>query len=136
MKQKVKEKLSELRSGINSFIADVNVDDLKKSFGSMMKEAQKDFNKLMDRDLENVKKVLKEEKADFEKKARNIMEANRKELDMLQGKFEKLVAAAKKATGKKPAAGATGSTKKKASKKAPAAKPKAAAKKATKKKST
>ena len=55
-KEKVKQKLTEIKTNVETFISDIKVDDLKKSFSLMMKEAQKDFNKIVDQDLEKMKK--------------------------------------------------------------------------------
>lgn len=122
-KAKVMGKINELKSNVQTFINDVNVQDIKASFNAKMKEAQKDWNKLVDRDLQDMKKKLQKEKAEVEVKAKKFLDGHKKELNMLQAKIEKLVksakqvkapakkASAKKATAKKVA------TKKKVSKK-------------------
>ncbi len=122
-KAKMKEKFSELKGNIETFISDIKVDDLKKSFSMMVKEAQKEFNQLVDRDLEVMKKKLQEEKVEIEKKAKVFLEAQKKELRMVQEKLDQLM---KKASKKAPAS-------KKTTKKASAAK---GSKEATKKKTT
>lgn len=99
-KSKMKDRFKEIRSNIESFISDVNVDDLKRSFGMMMKDAEKDFNQLINKDLESMKKKLREEKADFEQKAKKFMGEHRKEIDGLQSKLDKFMQVAKKATAK------------------------------------
>lgn len=122
-KTKVMGKINELKSNVQTFINDVNVQDIKASLNAMMKDAQKDWNKLVDRDLQDMKKKLQKEKAEVEVKAKKFLDGHKKELNMLQAKIEKLVksakqvkapakkASAKKATAKKVA------TKKKVSKK-------------------
>jgi hypothetical protein len=114
-KNKVIGKINEIKSNIESFISEVNVDELKSSFNAIVKDAQKDFNRLVDRDLENVKKKLQKEKADFEKKAKIFLEGQRKELNTLQAKFEKLVKAGAKL--KRPTVAKAGAPKKKTAKK-------------------
>jgi hypothetical protein len=100
-KNKVMGKINEIKSNIESFISDVNVSELKSSFNLMVKDAQKDFNKLIDKDLQNVKKKLNKEKADFELKAKKFLDGHKKELDTLQSKFEKLVKATSQLKTKK-----------------------------------
>jgi hypothetical protein len=92
-KNKVMGKINEIKSNIETFISDVNVSELKSSFNLMVKDAQKDFNKLVDKDLQIVKKKLNKEKADIEMKAKKFLDGHKKELDMLQSKFEKLMKA-------------------------------------------
>ncbi len=99
-KNKVMGKINEIKSNIETFISDVNVSDIKSSINVMVKDAQKDFNKLVDKDLDNVKKKLQKEKEDFEAKAKKFLEGQKKELATLQAKFDKLV----KATAKLKAA--------------------------------
>lgn len=122
-KAKVMGKINELKSNVQTFINDVNVQDIKASLNSMMKEAQKDWNKLVDRDLQDMKKKLQKEKTEVEAKAKKFLDGHKKELNMLQAKIDKLVksakqvkAPAKKATAKKATAKKV-ATKKKVSKK-------------------
>ena len=104
-KNKVIGKINEIKSNIETFIADVNVNDLKASFNLMVKDAQNDFNKVVNRDLAEVKKKLQKERQDIEKKAKKFLDGHRKELDTLQAKIEKLIKAGAKLKGKKaPAA--------------------------------
>lgn len=95
-KKKVMGKINEIKSNIETFISDVNVSDLKASLNVMMKDAQKDFGKLVDKDLESVKKKLQKEKADFETKAKKFLDSHKKELALLQTNFDKLVRATSK----------------------------------------
>jgi len=90
-KNRVMGKINEIKSNIETFISDVNVNDLKSSFNLMVKDAQKDFNKLMNRDLEVLKKKLQKEKSDFESKAKKFLEGHKKELATLQSKVDKLI---------------------------------------------
>lgn len=132
-KNKMKDRFKEIRSNVESFISDINVDDLKKSFGMMMKDAENDFNKLVNKDLETMKKKLQEEKADFEQKAKKFMAEHQKELDGIQSKFKQFVAATKQAAAKTRSKKSTqkeATPKKKATTKA--ATPKTAAPKAAK----
>jgi hypothetical protein len=72
-KNRVIGKINEIKSNIETFISDVNVNDLKSSFNLMVKDAQKDFHKLMEKDLENLKKKLQTEKSEFENKAKKFL---------------------------------------------------------------
>lgn len=123
-KTKVMGKINELKSNVQTFINDVNVQEIKATLNAKVKEAQKDWNKLVDRDLQDMKKKLQKEKAEVEMKAKKFLDSHKKELNTLQAKIDKLVksaksvkaapakkAPAKKATAKKVA------TKKKVSKK-------------------
>lgn len=95
-KQKVIGKINEIKSNIETFISDVNVNELKSSLNGMIKDAQKDFSKVVDRDLENVKKKLQKEKTDFEAKAKKFLDGHKKEVAMLQAKIDKLMKATAK----------------------------------------
>ena len=116
-KEKVMDKINEIKKNVETFISDVNVNELKDSLNTMVKDAQKDFNKLVDKDLGSLKTKFQKEKSVLEKKAKKFFDNHKKEISALQNKFEKLV----KKTGKKPApkvaAAPTASTKKKATKK-------------------
>lgn len=122
-KAKVLNKINEIKSNIETFIADVNVNDLKDSLNTMVKDAQKDISKLVDKDLGNLKTKFSKEKGVLEKKAKKFFDNHKKEISALQTKFDKLV----KAAAKKPAAKAAA---KSATVTATAVKKKVAAKKA------
>jgi polysaccharide deacetylase 2 family uncharacterized protein YibQ len=126
-KEKVMGKINEIKKNVETFIADVNVNELKESLNTMVKDAQKDFNKLVDKDLGNLKSKFQKEKSVLEKKAKKFYDNHKKEISALQNKFEKLVKKAEKKPAAKAAAPAAKATKKKVSKKV------AAVKKATKK---
>lgn len=113
-KKKVMGKINEIKSNIETFISDVNVTELKASFNTLVKDAQKDFNRIVEEDLSNVRKKLQQEKTDFETKAKKFLDGHKKELEALQSKVDKLLKASK--LGKKKAAQTT--TKKAPSKKA------------------
>ncbi|MFP5386345.1 MAG: hypothetical protein ACLGHN_09725 [Bacteriovoracia bacterium] len=132
-KKKVIDKINEIRANIESFIADVNINELKSSFNTMIKDAQKDINNLVDRDLENVKKKLQKEKVDLESKAKKFLEKQKKELATLQAKFDKLVKATSKLKGKKPAPTKPAPSKQSVKKKVAKASKKPGFKKTTKK---
>lgn len=107
-KTKVLGKINELKTNVQTFINDVNVSEIKASLNAKMKEAQKDWNKLVDRDLQDMKKKLQKEKAEVEIKAKKFLDGHKKELHALQARIDKLVksakrvkAPAKKATTKK-----------------------------------
>ena len=112
-KEKVMDKINEIKKNVETFISDVNVNELKDSLNTMVKDAQKDFNKLVDKDLGSLKTKFQKEKSVLEKKAKKFFDNHKKEISALQNKFDKLV----KKTGKKPApkvaAAATASTAKK-----------------------
>jgi hypothetical protein len=118
-KAKVMGKFNEIKSNIETFISDVNVNELKQSLNTMIKDAQKDFSQIVDRDLENVKKKLQKEKADFETKAKKFLDGHKKEVAMLQAKIDKLMKATAKLRKSKGAApkGIIPSSKKKVLKK-------------------
>lgn len=99
-KAKVMNKINEIKSNIETFISDVNVNDLKDSLNTMVKDAQKDFGKMVDKDLGNFKSKFAKEKSVLEKKAKKFFDNHKKEISALQSKFDKLV----KASAKKPAA--------------------------------
>lgn len=131
-------KIKGIKSNIENLISDVNVSDLKKSINSMVKDAQKDFSKLVEKDLAEVKKKFQKEKSLIEKKvnstlnaelgkAKKFMQEQTKEIQSLQDKLEKLVKANAGKVSKKKAAV------KKATKKVAKVVKKAAPKKATKK---
>lgn len=114
-KDKVMGKINEIKSNIETFIADVNVNEIKASVNTMMKDAQKDINKLVDKDLVSLKKKFHKEKAILEKKANKFLDGHKKEIQALKSKFEKMVKSSKKSPAK--SAAAAGATKKKVSKK-------------------
>ncbi len=95
-KTKVLGKINEIKSNVQTFINDVNVSEIKATLNAKMKEAQKDWNKLVDRDLADMKKKLQKEKAEVELKAKKFLEGHKKELSVLQAKIDKLVKSAKK----------------------------------------
>jgi hypothetical protein len=117
-------KINEIKKNVETFIADVNVNELKESLNTMVKDAQKDFTNLVDKDLGTLKTKFAKEKSILEKKAKKFYEGHKKEINALQAKFEKMV----KNSGKKPAPKAA----KAAVKVAAPAKKKAAAKKVAK----
>ncbi len=118
-KGKVMGKFNKIRSNIETFISDVNVNDLKDSLNTMVKDAQKDFSNLVDKDLGNFKTKFAKEKSLLEKKAKKFFENHKKEISVLQSKFDKYVKAASKKPAANSAAPAATTTKKKA---APASK--------------
>jgi len=95
-KTKVLGKINELKSNVQTFINDVNVQDIKATLNAKVKEAQKDWNKLVERDLQDMKKKLQKEKAEVEMKAKKFLDNHKKELNTLQAKIDKLVKSAKK----------------------------------------
>jgi ABC-type transporter Mla subunit MlaD len=118
----VMDSLKKVKSNIESFAKEANISQLQDSVKSMVKEAQKDFSKLVNKDLVQMKKKFDKEKAQIEKtlssvmtkemaSAKKFIAAQKKEINVLQNKLEKLVAAKKKSPAKKKVA------KKKASKK-------------------
>lgn len=112
-KEKVMGKINEIKSNIETAIASVNVNELKDSLNTMVKDAQKDLSKLVDKDLGNLKTKFQKEKTALEKKAKKFFDNHKKEIVALQTKFEKMV----KASAKKPAPKAATASKKKMTKK-------------------
>ena len=98
-KEKVMGKINEIKKNVETFIADVNVNELKESLNTMVKDAQKDFSNLVDKDLGVLKTKFAKEKGILEKKAKKFYEGHKKEIHALQAKFEKMV----KTSGKKQA---------------------------------
>ena len=96
-KEKVMGKINEIKKNVETFIADVNVNELKESLNTMVKDAQKDFSNLVDKDLGVLKTKFAKEKGILEKKAKKFYEGHKKEINALQAKFEKMV----KTSGKK-----------------------------------
>ena len=123
-KTKVLGKINEIKSNVQTFINDVNMSDIKASINAMVKDAQKDFHKIVDKDIAEMKKKLQKEKTEVEMKAKKFLDGHKKELNALQAKIDKLVKSAKnvkpapvkKATTKKAVAKKV-ATKKKVSKK-------------------
>ncbi len=111
-KGKVMGKIKEIRSNIETFINDVNVNELKDSLNTMVKDAQKDFSNLVDKDLGTFKTKFAKEKGILEKKAKKFFENHKKEISMLQAKFDKYVKTASKKPSAKSAASAATTTKK------------------------
>jgi ElaB/YqjD/DUF883 family membrane-anchored ribosome-binding protein len=97
-KEKVMGKINEIKKNVETFIADVNVNELKESLNTMVKDAQKDFSNLVDKDLGVLKTKFAKEKGILEKKAKKFYDGHKKEINALQAKFEKMV----KNAGKKP----------------------------------
>lgn len=98
-KEKVMGKINEIKKNVETFIADVNVNELKDSLNTMVKDAQKDFSNLVDKDLGALKTKFAKEKSILEKKAKKFYDGHKKEINALQAKFEKMV----KNSGKKAA---------------------------------
>jgi hypothetical protein len=135
-KNKVMGKINEIKSNIETFISDVNVNDLKASVNLMMKDAQNDFNKLINKDIDLLKKKLQKEKQDFESKAKTFLDGHKKEIASLQAKVEKLIKVTQKLSkksSKNPSKASEAGSKKKVLKKVAKAKPAAGFKKATRK---
>jgi DNA anti-recombination protein RmuC len=134
-KTKVKAKINEIKNNIESFMADVNINELKSSLNTIVKDAQADLNKMIDKDLENVKKVLQKEKNDFESKAKKFLDNHKKELATLQTQIDRLVKAGAKLKRIKATASAkkATTTKKQVKKKVAKAQSKPGFKKTTKK---
>lgn len=95
-KTKVLGKINEIKENVQTFIKDVDVSEIKATLNAKVKEAQKDWNKLVDKDLADMKKKLQKEKAEVEKKAKQFLDGHKKELNSLQARIDKLVKSAKK----------------------------------------
>lgn len=117
-KKKVVSKLNALKKNVEDYVSHVDVNGLKASLNSHVKNAQKDFNRIVNKDLEVLKKKLQKEKLDVEKKAKKFLDGHKKELNALQTRFEKLLKASTKLKAKAPVkARATKKVAKKAAKK-------------------
>jgi hypothetical protein len=111
----VMDQIKKVKSNIENFAKEANISQLQDSVKSVVKEAQKDFSKLVHKDLSDVKKKFEKEKAQIEKTLKSVMNkemmhakkfisAQKKEIAGLQSKLEKLVASKKKSSVPKKAA--------------------------------
>ncbi len=114
----VMDALKNVRSTVETFASEGNISQLKETVKSVVKDAQKEFSGMINRDLANVKKTFAQERAVLEKElkrqsasAKKFIAAQKKEIATLQGRLEKLVKA------KKAALGVGKTSKKKATKK-------------------
>ena len=130
VKKNVQQNVKNVKSTFETLVNDVNVNQIKSQLKKIVKDAQADLSKMVDRDISAAKKKIAAEKSSLEKEikkqsvlAKKFIESQKKEVAALQAKLEKLV---KKAPAKK----ATKKVAKKVTKKAPAKK---ATKKVTKK---
>jgi hypothetical protein len=111
----VMDQIKKVKSNIENFAKEVDISQLQDSVKSVVKEAQKDFSKLVHKDLSDVKKKFEKEKAQIEKTLKSVMNKEmmhakkfindqKKEIAGLQSKLEKLVASKKKSAAPKKAA--------------------------------
>ncbi len=114
-KEKVMGKINEIKSNIETFVDGINVSEIKGHINTLVRDAQKDFSKIVDKDLADMKKKLQKEKADIEAKAKKFLDGHKKEINALQARLDKIVKATSKMKAAAPKAAAT--SKKKATKK-------------------
>ncbi|MBY0515786.1 MAG: hypothetical protein K2P81_02680 [Bacteriovoracaceae bacterium] len=110
VKKNVQANVKNVKSTVETLVHDVNVSQLKSQVKNLVKEAQKDFAKLVDRDIASAKKKFAAEKSGLEKEikkqtlmAKKFIAVQKKEITALQTKLEKLVASKKKSPAKKKA---------------------------------
>jgi hypothetical protein len=122
------DQLKKVKSNIEHFAKEANISQLQDSVKSVVKEAQKDFSKLVNKDLVEVKKKFEKEKAQIEKTFKSVMtkemsaakkfiQSQKKEISALQNRLEKLMASKKKSSMTKTVKKTAKKVSKKASKK-------------------
>lgn len=94
--------LKNVKSTVENLTSDKNVAQVKDTVKSLIKEAQKDFSSLVNKDLALVKKKIAQERAQFDKEikkqkaaAKKFIEAQKKEISNLQARLEKMVKSSK-----------------------------------------
>lgn len=86
------EKFSRIRSDVESFINEINVEEVKTQVNSFIQEARKDvLDKVVDKDLKEIKRRLEREKSHIEVKALRFLNKQKRELDTLQAKLDKVI---------------------------------------------
>lgn len=115
VKNNVKENVKTVKNTMETFTSEANIKQIKASVKKLVQDAQKDFSKLVDKDVAAAKKKFNAEKVLLDKEvkkqtlaAKKFIAAQKKEVAALQARLEKLVgntkkkaAPAKKATAKK-----------------------------------
>ena len=101
-KKQILDSWKKLQKDVNKFVKDQKVDDLQKSVKDLVASAQKDLHNLYDKDVAKVKSKIKKEALYLEKKiekvvnaeikkAKKFVDGQKKELNKLQSKLEKMV---------------------------------------------
>ncbi len=116
VKNNVKENVKTVKNTVENLTSDANIKQIKASVRKLVQDAQKDFSKLVDKDVAAAKKKFNAEKVLLDKEvkkqtlaAKKFIATQKKEVAALQARLEKLVgntkkkakAPAKKATAKK-----------------------------------
>lgn len=103
----VMDALKNVKTTVENLATDKGVTQVKDTVKGLIKDAQKDFSALVNKDLALVKKKFAQERAMLDKElkkqsdaARKFIAAQKKEIAGLQAKLEKLVNS-KKGTAKK-----------------------------------
>lgn len=118
VKNNVKENVKTVKNTVETFTSEANIKQIKASVRKLVQDAQKDFSKLVDKDVAAAKKKFNAEKVLLDKEvkkqtlaAKKFIATQKKEVAALQARLEKLVgntkkkaAPAKKATAKKATA--------------------------------
>jgi DNA polymerase III delta prime subunit len=97
--------LKNVKTTVENFTSDKNVAQVKATVKTMVKDAQKDFAALVNKDLAAVKKKFAKERSLLDKElkkqtdsAKKFIATQKKEISTLQARLEKLVKAKKTGT--------------------------------------
>ena len=114
VKNNVKENVKTVKNTVENLTSDANIKQIKASVRKLVQDAQKDFSKLVDKDVAAAKKKFNAEKVLLDKEvkkqtlaAKKFIATQKKEVAALQSRLEKLVGATKKKAKAAPAKKAT-----------------------------
>jgi len=114
VKNNVKENVKTVKDTVGTLTSEANIKQIKASVKKLVQDAQKDFSKLVDKDVAAAKKKFNAEKVLLDKEvkkqtlaAKKFIATQKKEVAALQSRLEKLVGATKKKAKAAPAKKAT-----------------------------
>jgi hypothetical protein len=103
VKNNVKENVKTVKNTVGTFTSEANIKQIKASVRKLVQDAQKDFSKLVDKDVAAAKKKFNAEKVLLDKEvkkqtlaAKKFIATQKKEVAALQARLEKLVGTTKK----------------------------------------
>ena len=103
VKKNVKENVKTVKNTVGTFTSEANIKQIKASVRKLVQDAQKDFSKLVDKDVAAAKKKFNAEKVLLDKEvkkqtlaAKKFIATQKKEVAALQARLEKLVGTTKK----------------------------------------
>lgn len=110
--KKIIKSFSDIKKELNGLKLKTNLGDAQKRVEKLIKNAEKDFKKLIENNIPDVMKKFQEEKAQIEimvdkiikeeiKKAKSFVASQKKELSKLQKKLEGILKTKKATKGKK-----------------------------------